>query len=237
MTSSALDTTDAFDAAIDSLVLPTAAINSLSPSQIENMKTNVVIANESMETAGNAIKACAAALYDIKVDVKNKNWVALTNSGALDMNGRAARDLVGAYESWLSTTDIPESALAKVTPRMLFKIGKADPGKRVHAINKIKKGDGFTDGDLGKIIGKAKTPIRRQLDDLLDQAELKAKRTSDEDKISKFTDILLENIRLKGRVEELEFKLDRANKALLTATGHSTRSTKAAAKTKAKAAV
>ena len=204
---------EAFNSAIESLTLPDTATVALSPSQVENMKTSVVICNEAMTTAGNAVKAAASALYDIKVDVKNKNWVALTESGALDMSGRAARDLVGAYESWLSTTDIPDSALVKVTPRMLFKIGKADPGKRVHAINKIKRGDGFTEGDLAKIIGNQKTPIRKQLDDLLIQAEVVAKKKSDKDKIATFTNIMLENIKLKARVEELEEQLAKAKKA------------------------
>ena len=215
MTSSAIEqqeTQDLLDAAIDSLVLPAAATASLSPSQVENMKTNVVIANDAIATAGNAIKATAAALYSIKEDVKNMNWVALTDSGALDMPGRTARDLVGAFESWMSSTDIPDSALAKVTPRTLFKIGKADPGKRVHAINKIKKGDGFTEGDLTKIIGNTKTPIRRQLDDLLDQAELVAKKKTDEDKIATFTNLMLENIKLKARIVELEEQLAKAKK-------------------------
>ena len=213
MTSSSLVTTEAFDAAIEALVLPPAATASLSPSQVENMKTNVVIANEAMTTAGNAVKATAAALYAIKEDVKNKNWTALTDSGALDMAGRQARDLVGAYESWLSTTDIPDSALVKVTPRTLFKIGKAEPGKRVHAINKIKKGDGFTEGDLTKIIGKTKTSIRRQLNELLNKAELLAKKKSEREKIDGFTNLTMENIRLRARIEELEEHLAKAKKA------------------------
>ncbi len=213
LTSSALEVTNDLDAAIESLVLPDTAIATLSPSQVENMKTNVVIANENLATAGNAIKGTAQALHAIKEDVKNKNWVALTESDALEMTGRAARDLVAAYESWLATADIPESALAKVKPRTLFKIGKAEPGKRIQAINMIKKDAGFTEGDLNKIIGNTRRPIRKQIESLRVQAELKAKKTKDKDKVTAYLNLLIENLNLKAKVEELEEHLSKAKKA------------------------
>ena len=92
---------DSLNSAIDSLVLPAECTNKLSPSQVENMKTNVVIANQHIDDAGNSFKAGMAALYSIKKDVKRKNWTALTDSGALNMSGRMARDLVRAYETWV----------------------------------------------------------------------------------------------------------------------------------------
>jgi len=151
VTSSALDTSDAVNSAIENLVLPAACTARLSPSQIDNMKTNVVFANQAMETAGNAIRGTAECLHLIKSDVKNKNWTALTDSGALNMSGRMARDLVKAYESWLGDSDVPDAALAKVSARMLARIGSVrDAGKRNHAINKMKRGEGFTEQDLGK---------------------------------------------------------------------------------------
>ena len=141
MTTSALDTSEAVNSAIENLVLPAACTARLSPSQIDNMKTNVVFANQAMETAGNAIRGTAECLHLIKSDVKNKNWTALTDSGALNMSGKMARDLVKAYESWLGDSDVPDAALAKVSARMLARIGSVrDAGKRNHAINKMKRG-------------------------------------------------------------------------------------------------
>ena len=154
MTSSGIAEYDQnLDSAIDSLQLSRACTNKLSPSQVENMKTNVVLANEAIATAGNAVRASAAALYEIKKDVKNKNWTALTESGALQMSGRMARDLVKAYESWIRDSDVPDEALARVSARVLARIGSVDAGKRTHAINKIKRGEGYTEQDLTKIIG------------------------------------------------------------------------------------
>ena len=122
------------------------------------------------------------------------------------MSGRNARDLALAYETWLSASDIPEDALSQVSARTLAKIGKAEAGQRVHAINKIKKGDGFSEGDLNKIL-KKRSKVTVSMEELLAKAELVSKKTSDEDKIGTFTDIMLQNIKLKQKVADLEAEL------------------------------
>ena len=191
---------------LESVDLNAATKKGLALSQIRFVKTRVLSANEALGVAGNAIYAAARALVEIKKDVKKKNWTALTDSGVLKMSGRNARDLALAYESWLSASDIPEDALSQVSARTLAKIGKADVGQRVHAINKIKKGDGFSEGDLNKIL-KKKSKVNVSMEELLAKAELVSKKTSDEDKIGTFTDIMLQNIKLKQKVAELEAEL------------------------------
>lgn len=210
MTSSAIEPTAYQDDysidELESVDLNAATTKGLPASQIRFVKTRVLSTNEALGVAGNAIYAAARALVEIKKDVKKKNWVALTDSGVLKMSGRNARDLANAYETWLSATDIPEDALSQVSARTLAKIGKAEAGQRVHAINKIKKGDGFSEGDLNRILKKKSKPLQ-SLDELLAKAELVTKKTSDEDKIGRFTDIMLENIRLKAKVSDLESQL------------------------------
>ena len=191
---------------LESVDLNAATKKGLALSQIRFVKTRVLSANEALGVAGNAIYAAARALVEIKKDVKKKNWTALTDSGVLKMSGRNARDLAAAYETWLSASDIPEDARAQVSARTLAKIGKADAGQRVHAINKIKKGDGFSEGDLNKIL-KKKSKVNVSMEELLAKAELVSKKTSDEDKIGTFTDIMLQNIKLKQKVAELEAEL------------------------------
>ena len=191
---------------LESVDLNAATKKGLALSQIRFVKTRVLSANEALGVAGNAIYAAARALVEIKKDVKKKNWVALTDSGVLSMSGRNARDLAAAYETWLSASDIPEDALSQVSARTLAKIGKADAGQRVHAINKIKKGDGFSEGDLNKIL-KKKSKVNVSMEELLAKAELVSKKTSDEDKIGTFTDIMLQNIKLKQKVADLEAEL------------------------------
>ena len=191
---------------LESVDLNAATKKGLALSQIRFVKTRVLSANEALGVAGNAIYAAARALVEIKKDVKKKNWTALTDSGVLKMSGRNARDLAAAYETWLSASDSPEDALSQVSARTLAKIGKADAGQRVHAINKIKKGDGFSEGDLNKIL-KKKSKVNVSMEELLAKAELVSKKTSDEDKIGTFTDIMLQNIKLKQKVAELEAEL------------------------------
>ncbi|WP_241466471.1 MULTISPECIES: hypothetical protein [unclassified Prochlorococcus] len=181
------------------------------------MKTNVVLANEAIATAGNAVRASAGALYEIKKDVKNKNWTALTESGALQMSGRMARDLVKAYESWIRDSDVPDEALARVSARVLARIGSVDAGKRTHAINKIKRGEGYTEQDLTKIIGNSKSPVRRQIDDLVAQAEREIKSTTDEEKASQFDKLKMDNVNMKAKLERqkaLNIELQNQNKNL-----------------------
>ncbi len=210
MTSSGIESTAySDDYSIDDLEsvdLNSATTKGLAQSQVRFIKSKVLDCNEALGVAGNAVYAAARSLVDIKKDVKNKNWKALTDSGVLNMSGRNARDLASAYESWLSNTDIPQDALSQVSARTLAKIGKAEAGQRVHAINKIKKGEGFSEGDLNKIL-KKRSKVNVSMDELLAKAELRSKQMSDEDKIDRFTDILLENIKLKAQVVELQARI------------------------------
>ena len=210
MTSSAIEPSSFSDdytlEELESVDLNSATTKGLPDSQIRFVKTRVLLTNEALGVVGNATLAAAKALVEIKKDVKKKNWVALTDSGALKMSGRNARDLANAYETWLSATDIPEDALSQVSARTLAKIGKAEAGQRVHAINKIKKGDGFSEGDLNRIL-KKKSKVTVSMEELLAKAEIVSKKTSDEEKIGTFTNIMLENIKLKAKVADLESQL------------------------------
>ena len=80
--------------------------------------------NKEIEKAGKSILQVAKLLSEAKSLVKNKNWVELTDSGALVMPGRVARDLASDYENWLVNSSIPEAALIQLTERTLAKIGK-----------------------------------------------------------------------------------------------------------------
>ena len=204
MTSSAIEPSSIGDYSIDELEavdLNDEATKGLAASQIRYVKSKVIDCNEALGTAGNAIYAAARALVDIKKDVKNKNWKALTDSGVLAMSGRNARDLATAYETWLSNTDIPQDALSQVSARTLAKIGSADSGQRVKAIAVIQEGKGFSEGDLNKIItkkAKAKT-----LDEVLEAAKKTAKKKwetfeKEEDKYSEYEIAYLENVKLKA---------------------------------------
>ena len=216
MTSSAIDPNSYSDEysidELDSVDLSNATTKGLALSQIRFVKTKVLDANEALGVAGNAVYAAARSLVDIKRDVKKKNWTALTESGVLNMSGRNARDLATAYETWLSNTDIPQDALSQVSARTLAKIGKADAGQRVKAIDAIKEGKGFSEGDLNKMLKRA--PVKKNMEELLVQAETVVSKKTDSQKVEGFTGLVMENIKLKQKVKDLESKLAEYRKAV-----------------------
>ena len=197
---------------LESVDLSSATMKGLALSQIRFVKTKVLDANEALGVAGNAVYAAARSLVDIKRDVKKKNWTALTESGVLNMSGRNARDLATAYETWLSNTDIPQDALSQVSARTLAKIGKADAGQRVKAIDAIKEGKGFSEGDLNKMLRKA--PVKKNMDDLLAQAATAVSKKTDLQKVEGFRSLVIENIKLKQKVKDLEYQLTECRKAV-----------------------
>ena len=197
---------------LESVDLNNATTKGLALSQIRFVKTKVLDANEALGVAGNAVYAAARSLVDIKRDVKKKNWTALTESGVLNMSGRNARDLATAYETWLSNTDIPQDALSQVSARTLAKIGKADAGQRVKAIDAIKEGKGFSEGDLNKMLRKV--PVKKSMEDLLAQAETVVSKKTDSEKVQGFTSLVMENIKLKQKVKDLESQLSEYRKAV-----------------------
>ena len=203
---------------LEAIDLDKETVKGLALSQIRFIKARVIDANEAMGTAGSAVYAAMQALSHIKADVKRKkNWTALTESGVLNMSGRMARDLVSAYDLWLKDANIPEHLIAQISVRVLARIGRVDSGKRTHAINKIKQGGGLVDSDLTRIIGNTKSPIRRQIDDLVAQADEQVKRTPDSAKLSKYADLVLENIKLKSNADDKLSSLVSQNKDLMKA--------------------
>ena len=197
---------------LESVDLSKATTKGLALSQIRFIKTKVLDANEALGVAGSAVYAASRSLVDIKRDVKKKNWTALTESGVLNMSGRNARDLATAYETWLSNTDIPQDALSQVSARTLAKIGKADAGQRVKAIDAIKEGKGFSEGDLNKMLKRA--PVKKNMEELLTQAETVVSKKTDSQKVEGFTGLVMENIKLKQKVKDLESQLAEYRKAV-----------------------
>ena len=210
MTSSAIEPTAYQDDysidELESVDLSKATTKGLALSQIRYVKTKVLDINEAHGVAGNATRAAARALVDIKTDVKKKNWVALCESGALSMSSRNAQDLANAYESWLAFANIPEAILSQVSYRTLAKIGKADAQKRAKAIDAMVKNGSLSEPDLNKILRKTAKKSARW-DDLMKDAEVISKNKSAEEKAEGFTKLIFENIKLKQKVADLESQL------------------------------
>ena len=82
----------------------------------------------------------------------------------------------------------------------------------IKAIDAIKEGKGFSEGDLNKMLRK--TPVRKSTEDLLAQAETVVKKKTDSEKVQGFTSLVMENIKLKQKVKDLESQLAEYRKAV-----------------------
>jgi len=177
----------------------------LNSNEKEILHSNLQATNQALKGAGKSILKAAKLLAEIKSLVKNKHWVALTESSNLLINGRTARDLASAYENWLKNTFIPDAALTQVSARTLAKIAKVDPSKRNKLEQFLKSGSKFRESDLGLLIQKPST--KKFIDDLARNAQLQADNMCDREKLKRFNKLLIENIRLKKRVQKLKLEL------------------------------
>ena len=162
--------------------------------------------NKELEKAGKSILQVAKLLSQAKNLVKNKNWVELTDSGALVVPGRVARDLASAYENWLGNSSIPEAALTQVSPRTLARIGKVENSLRLKIENHLKKEIRYTESDLACFLRKPRSS-QKTIDELIERAKLSADNMTDDEKLEKFQKLFIENIQLKRKIRVLEEEL------------------------------
>ena len=122
----------------------------------EELNFKIDATNNELKTAGRSILQVAKLLFEIKILLKNKNWVDLTESGLLTLSGRIARDLASAYENWLKDSSIPEEALTQVSARTLARIGKVAPSKRIKIETQLKNCCKYTESDLSNFLRQPK---------------------------------------------------------------------------------
>ena len=162
--------------------------------------------NLELEKAGKSILQVAKLLSQVKNLVRNKNWVELTDSGALVVPGRVARDLASAYENWLGNSSIPEAALTQVSARTLARIGKVEPSLRVKIEKHLNLEKKYTESDLSFFLRKPRS-TKQTIDELIEKAKLSADNMNDEEKIENFKNLFIENIQLKKKIRVLEEQL------------------------------
>ena len=162
--------------------------------------------NKELEKAGKSILQVAKLLSQAKNLVRNKNWVELTDSGALVVPGRVARDLASAYENWLENSSIPEAALTQVSARTLARIGKVEHSLRLKIENHLKQEIKYTESDLSCFLRKPRS-TQKTNDELIDRAKSSADNMTDDEKLEKFNKLFIENIQLKRKVKVLEEEL------------------------------
>ena len=163
--------------------------------------------NKELEKAGKSILQVAKLLSQAKNLAKNnKNWVILTDSGALVVPGRVARDLASAYENWLENSSIPEAALTQVSARTLARIGKVEPSIRLKIEKHLNQEIKYTESDLSCFLRNPRS-TQKTIDELIERAKLSADNITDSQKLENFNKLFIENIQLKRKVRALEEEL------------------------------
>ena len=175
----------------------------------KSIKSNLIEINRAVRSGGNSILIAAKLLSEIKKLLKNKNWIEVTESGLLLINGRAARDLASAYENWLKNSSIPDAALTQVSARTLARIGKVEPSLRLKVENQIKEGKKYTERDLSNFLQKSSPSIThaKSIDELTNKALITANNMSETEKVARFPKLFIENIKLKKKIQSLESKI------------------------------
>jgi len=170
------------------------------------VNTKIQETNEELEKAGKSILQVAKLLAQVKNLVKNKNWVTLTDSGALVLPGRVARDLASAYENWLVNSSVPEVALTQVSARTLARIGKVEDSLRLEIEKHLKEEKKYTESELSSFLRNSAKTIK-PIDELIKQAEFSIQKLTDEEKLERFPNLYFKNIQLKKKIKELEAKV------------------------------
>ena len=132
--------------------------------------------------------------------------VYLTDSGALVVPGRVAKDLASAYENWLVNSSIPEASLTQVSSRTLAKFGKVERSLRLKIEKHLNQENKYTESDLSGFLRKPRS-TQKSIDELIEKAKSTADKMPDEEKIEKFKNLFVENIQLKKKIRVLEEKL------------------------------
>ena len=122
----------------------------------------------------------------------------MTDSGALVLLGRVARDLASAYENWLANSSIPEAALTQVSARTLARIGKVEHSLRLKIENHLNQEIKYTESDLSCFLRKPRSKQKTN-DELIERAKLSEENMTDDEKLERFNKLFIENIKLKKK--------------------------------------
>ena len=149
---------------VDNVLLPAAAIEGLKPVQVTVMKETVFTVNQNTRLAGELLRSTAAALYDLKANLVNKQWIAFLKSGALPIPEKQARDLTAAWEGWLRDSDVTAGDLVSIGTRTMAKINTLEPAQKKKAVSKIKSGEKVTEAMIDAMGGKKVATNKKSID-------------------------------------------------------------------------
>ena len=188
----------------DSIVLPPSAVEGLKPFQVTAMKATVYTVRNNSRIAGELIRSTASTLYEMKRNLINKQWVKFLKSGALPITEKQARDLVAAWEGWMSDSDVTDGDLVGIGTRTMARMKSLGPDERKKIVKKIKSGEKVTEKDVTpkkEVVGFLPTATGREL--RTDEEEFMNLNRYSKGEVIQFA--LDANKRIKELEAELEF--------------------------------
>ena len=155
------------------LDLSTVSLNNevtqgLFPDQVIALKERVIEINDELGAIGQGVRAVAANLYEIKMNVKAGNWRAFLNSGAINCSSRTAIDLVSAHEKWLGASEVEDHLLAGLSARSLQVMGgsKTNPvtdKQRQKVFEAVESGEKVTEAFVRLLVkGRSKSSSKSE---------------------------------------------------------------------------
>ena len=188
----------------NNIVLPASAVEGLKPFQIAAMKMTVHTVRNNSRIAGELVRSTASTLSEMKQNLVNKQWIKFLKSGALPIPEKQARDLVAAWEGWLSDSDVTDGDLVGVGTRTLAKMKNLGPADRKKVVKRLKAGEKVTEKDVTySQVEKNKAGMSKDNStDIKDLLKTVKVLQSEKNSLGK------ENYQLKKRVAELEEELE-----------------------------
>jgi len=113
-----------------SVKLSTQTVKGMNQWEIESLRTSVANINNNIIVSSRTIVEISKDLYTIKNNVGKGNWNALLASGALACTPKKAKDLVSAFENWLSKGQYEETFVAQASARTLAAMANATEAER-----------------------------------------------------------------------------------------------------------
>ncbi len=150
----------------ESIVLPSEAVEGLSTSQLDIMKSTVAAVQTNMAVAGAALRSTCAELHYLKGVIPNRSWTKFINSGALPFSAKAAQDMCNSW-MWLKDTGLTDGDLINLSTRALNKVANASPEAQAKAVKTLKAG--------GTLTVSQATALSKEISESELKAETKAK--------------------------------------------------------------
>ena len=187
----------------DTIVIPQGLAEDLNTWQLKCMKETVATVQSGTIVVGHTLRVMSKSLHQLKSLIPRGSWTKFTEANIVPLNGRQIRDLVSAWEGFLSKSELSDGELSTISARSLAKLASADTSVKKEVSKRLKAGE--------KVTEKMIDQLRNTIDDVVSEADdetwgtkMNELQTIARDVVINNEDFRNENVRLTKKVERLE---------------------------------